>query len=56
MALRQSQGLAAALSDAGVDVELSVFDGLWHDFHLHAGVMGAADDAIDEIAAFLERG
>jgi acetyl esterase/lipase len=48
-----SQRAAERLGEAGVDVELSVFEGLWHDFHLHAGVMRPADRAIEELAEFL---
>ena len=54
--LSDGELIADRLAGAGVDVSLSRFDGLWHDFHLHAGVLRAADDAIDEIAAFLARG
>lgn len=38
---------------AGVAADLRVFDGLWHDFHLHAGVLPEADAALAELAAQL---
>ena len=51
--LSDAEVVAERLAEAGVNVELAVFDDLWHDFHLHAGVMRAADHAIEELAAFL---
>ena len=53
--LSDAELIAQRLAAAGVDVRLTTFDRLWHDFHLHAGVMRAADDAIDELAGFLGR-
>ena len=29
------------------------FDGMWHDFHLQAGVLAEADEAISELGARL---
>jgi len=29
-------------------------DGLWHDFQTHAGILDAADEAMDKIAEFLD--
>jgi len=46
--------LEASCRDAGGDVTLQVFDGLWHDFQTHAGILDAADEAIDQIATFLD--
>jgi acetyl esterase/lipase len=47
-------GLPPTLVQVGTDeIILSVFEGLWHDFHLHAGVMRPADRAIEELAEFL---
>ena len=38
----------ARASAAGVEVEHVHFDGLWHGFHVHAGVIAAADTALDQ--------
>lgn len=38
---------------ADVTADLKVFDGLWHDFHLHAGLLPEADAALGELAAHL---
>jgi acetyl esterase/lipase len=43
-----------AAADAGTGlVEHRRFDGLWHDFHLHAGVLAHADVAISDMGARL---
>lgn len=34
---------------AGIDVNLRVFEGLWHDFQLHAGFLPEADAALHEL-------
>ena len=39
--------------EAGVDVTLQVFEGLWHEFQIHAGLLREADQAIEKIAQFL---
>lgn len=46
--------LDARCREAGVDVALQVFEGLWHDFQTHAGILEAADEAMRKIAEFLE--
>ena len=46
--------LEASCREAGGEVTLQVFDGLWHDFQTHAGILEEADEAIGEIAAFLD--
>ena len=51
--LDDSTRIAERCSAAGVDATLRVFDGLWHDFQVHAGLLDAADAALDEIAAFV---
>lgn len=48
-----AEDLAGLAAEAGVEVHLREFEGLWHDFQLHAGVLGEADEALAEIAAFL---
>jgi len=46
--------LEASCRQAGGEVTLQVFDGLWHDFQTHAGILEEADKAIGQIAAFLD--
>lgn len=48
-----AQTLAAAMREAGVTVELTVFEGLWHEFHMHAALLPRAREAVEAIAAFL---
>lgn len=48
-----STRLAERLAEAGVDVTLKVFQGLWHEFQIHAGILEEADEAIAEIGEFL---
>jgi len=45
--------LADRCRDAGVDVTLQVFDGMWHVFQSSVGAMTEADDAVAKIAGFL---
>lgn len=51
--LSDSQRLAERARAIGLDLRLEVEDGLWHDFQIHAGVLKAADAAIQRIASFL---
>jgi acetyl esterase/lipase len=51
--LDDSTRLAERCREAGVDVTLKVFEGLWHDFQIHVGMMKESDEAIGEIAEFL---
>lgn len=48
-------GLAARARAAGIPVEHERFEGLWHDFHTTAGMLPAADRALDDLAAGLRR-
>jgi acetyl esterase/lipase len=43
------------LASVGPDVELQVYDGLWHAFQLFAGLLPSADEALAEIARFCRR-
>ena len=52
--LDDSTRLAARCHEAGVDVTLQKFEGLWHDFQTHAGILQAADDAMTNIATFIK--
>lgn len=47
-----AQRWVAKARAAGVAVTLREYAGLWHDFHLQAGLLREADDAVAEIAAF----
>jgi len=38
---------------AGVDIQLREFEGLWHDFQLHAGMLKDADVSLAELGGFL---
>ena len=40
---------------AGVEVELQRFDGFWHDFQIYARYLTPARDALNDVAAFLDR-
>jgi acetyl esterase/lipase len=46
--------LADRCQEAGVDVTLQRFEGLWHEFQIHAGLLKQSDDAIVKIADFLD--
>lgn len=49
-----STRLAERCRKAGVDVTLHLYEGFWHDFQSHAGLLEIADRALGEIAAFIE--
>lgn len=51
--LSESEELARRAEEAGVDVELGVFAGLWHDFHVHTGTLREADEALAAMADWL---
>ncbi len=53
--LEDARELAAKLRQSGVAVEYQEFEGLWHVFHLHAGWLQAADQALQGIASFVLR-
>ena len=46
---------ATAAREQGIDVEIERYEGLWHVFQLHAGLLPSADLALRRIAAFAER-
>ena len=48
-----STRLAERLRRAKTPVTLRTFDGLWHEFQIHAGILDAADRAVADIARFL---
>ena len=45
---------AARARDAGVDVTIDIVDGVPHVWHLFAGVMPEADDALIDVAIWLD--
>ncbi len=49
-----STRLAERCRAAGVDVSLKVFDGMWHEFQIHAGLLSESDEALAEIGEFLK--
>lgn len=48
-----SSRLATGVRASGGDAQLDVFDGMWHAFHLHAGNVPEADEAITRLGNFL---
>lgn len=51
--LSDAARLETRLREAGVPVQKQVWDGLWHDFQLHAGLLPEADRCILGLGAFL---
>jgi acetyl esterase/lipase len=52
--LDDSTRLAERCREAGVDVTLKVFEGMWHEFQIHAGLLKESDEAAAEIGEFLK--
>lgn len=50
--LSDAEALAQRAAAAGTEVTLQRFEGLWHDFHMHAGSLADADLALARIGAF----
>ena len=48
-----AESLAERAAAAGVEVELEVGRDLWHDYHVHAGMLREADEAVERLGAFL---
>jgi len=48
--LSEGTELAARLEAAGTPVELQVYEGMWHDFQAHAGMLDEATTAVQRIA------
>jgi acetyl esterase/lipase len=51
----EGEELARLAEAAGVEVTLRVFEGLWHDFQTHVGMLAEADESLAEIGEFLSR-
>jgi monoterpene epsilon-lactone hydrolase len=47
--------LAASASAAGVDVTYTRWPRMWHDFALQAGLLTAADSAVDQASWFVSK-
>lgn len=54
--LSDAERFAEKAKAAGVDIELQVAPGMWHDYQIHAGVLKVSDDAYARIGAFVQRG
>lgn len=54
--LSDAERLEQKARAAGVDVHLHRYDGLWHVFQLHAGMMKTSNEAVAEIAEFITHG
>lgn len=52
--LDDSQRLELRAKDAGVQVQLHVYEKMWHDFQAHVGVLPESNAAFTEIGEFLE--
>lgn len=50
--LSESTELAARLEAAGTEAELQVYEGMWHDFQAHAGMLEDAASAVERMAAW----
>lgn len=51
--LDDSTIIADRMRDAGVDVSLDIWDGLFHVWHYYVGWLPEAEEAIDEVGAFI---
>lgn len=51
--LNDSLRLAEEARAQGVQVRLERYEGLWHVFQVHAGILKAADEALDRVVAFV---
>lgn len=52
--LSDSQRLAQRAQSAGISVQLGIYERMWHDFHIQAGLLEASDRAITEIGDFVK--
>jgi epsilon-lactone hydrolase len=51
--LSDAEGLAQKAAQDGARATLRRYDGLWHDFQVHAGFLPESDQALVEIGAFV---
>lgn len=52
--LSDSLRIAKRAQAARIHVQLRVYEKMWHDFQLHAGLLQEADDAVAEIGEFVK--
>lgn len=52
--LSDAERLAEGVTRSGGHAQLQRYDGLWHDFQVHAGMLPESDRALAEIGAFTE--
>jgi acetyl esterase/lipase len=50
-----AQRLAQRARTAGVNTDLQIFQGMWHVFQAHAGMLDVSDAAIERMAEFLRK-
>ncbi|MEJ7875069.1 MAG: alpha/beta hydrolase [Solirubrobacterales bacterium] len=50
--LSECTELASRLEAAGTQAELQVFDDVWHDFQVHAGMLRESDEALERVASW----
>jgi len=50
-----AERLAQRAKAAGLEVSLHCFEGMWHDFQLHAGQLAEADASIAELGQFMRK-
>jgi acetyl esterase/lipase len=48
----ESVAFSARLESAGVESELQIYPGMWHDFQTHAGMLDDATTAVERMAAW----
>lgn len=53
--LSDSTRLAEQAKNAGIDVTLKIWDDMWHDFHMWAPYLPEANQALEEIAGFVNK-
>jgi monoterpene epsilon-lactone hydrolase len=53
--LSDSERLAERAHDHGVDVELRIWEGVWHVFQMAAGIVPEARQSLEEIGRFCEQ-
>lgn len=51
--LGDAEALHQRLAEAGVPTRLSIYEGMWHVFPAHAGMLATANAAIEEMAAWM---
>ena len=55
MLLNDARRIVQRARAASVHAELQIYPGMWHVFQDHAGLLSTADQALEKIAAFVEK-